>query len=104
MEIHIYGHVSFLPPFHEATFCGVPSCVSDKLGCAAGEIRLQNFAQNQSFKIIILTAQFTYLFHFDPKFFFVYSLKYWKIDELEWQKLFNTLYTLCNKNQALEIF
>jgi hypothetical protein len=33
---------SFVPPFREATFCGVPSCVSDKLGCAAGEKRLRN--------------------------------------------------------------
>jgi hypothetical protein len=28
---------NFLPPFREAKFCGVPSCVFDKLGCAAGE-------------------------------------------------------------------
>jgi hypothetical protein len=30
----IYG---FVPPFREAKFCGVPSCVFDILGCAAGE-------------------------------------------------------------------
>jgi hypothetical protein len=28
---------SFVPPFREATVCGVPSCVFDKLGGAAGE-------------------------------------------------------------------
>jgi hypothetical protein len=28
---------SFIPPFREAKFCGVPSCVFEKLGCAAGE-------------------------------------------------------------------
>jgi hypothetical protein len=28
---------SFVPPFHEAKFYGVPSCIFDKLGCAAGE-------------------------------------------------------------------
>jgi hypothetical protein len=27
----------FVPPFRKAKFCGVPSCVFDKLGCAAGE-------------------------------------------------------------------
>jgi hypothetical protein len=32
---------SFVPPFREAKFCGVPSCVFDKLGCAAGEKRLR---------------------------------------------------------------
>jgi hypothetical protein len=33
---------SFVPPFREAKFCGVPSCVFDKLGCAAGEESLRN--------------------------------------------------------------
>jgi hypothetical protein len=33
---------SFVPPFREAKFCGVPSCAFDKLGCAAGEKRLRN--------------------------------------------------------------
>jgi hypothetical protein len=33
---------SFVPPFRDATFCGVPSCVSDKFGCAAGEKSLRN--------------------------------------------------------------
>jgi hypothetical protein len=33
---------SFVPPFLEAKFCDVPSCVFDKLGCAAGEKRLRN--------------------------------------------------------------
>jgi hypothetical protein len=28
---------SFVPPFREAKFCGVLSCVSDKLGCAMSE-------------------------------------------------------------------
>jgi hypothetical protein len=28
---------NFGPPFREAKFCGVPSCASDELGCAAGE-------------------------------------------------------------------
>jgi hypothetical protein len=35
---------SFVPPFREATFCGVPSCVFDKSGCAAGEKMLRNTA------------------------------------------------------------
>jgi hypothetical protein len=35
---------SFLPPFREATFCGVPSCVFDKLGSATGEKSLRNTA------------------------------------------------------------
>jgi hypothetical protein len=35
---------NFIPPFREATFYGVPSCVFDKLGCAAGEKRLRNIA------------------------------------------------------------
>jgi hypothetical protein len=33
-----------VPPLREAKFCGVPSCVFDKLGCAAGERRLRNTA------------------------------------------------------------
>jgi hypothetical protein len=33
---------SFVPAFREAKFCGVPSCVFDKLGCAAGEKRLRD--------------------------------------------------------------
>jgi hypothetical protein len=33
---------SFVPPFREATFCGVPSGVFEKLGCAAGEKWLRN--------------------------------------------------------------
>jgi hypothetical protein len=33
---------SFVSPFREAKFCGVPSCVFDKLGCAAGEKRLRS--------------------------------------------------------------
>jgi hypothetical protein len=33
---------SFVPPFRKVKFCGVPSCVFDKLGCAAGEKSLWN--------------------------------------------------------------
>jgi hypothetical protein len=33
---------SFLPRFREAKFCGMPSCVFGKLGCAAGGKRLRN--------------------------------------------------------------
>jgi hypothetical protein len=39
---------SFEPRFCEAKFCGVPSCVFDKLGCAAGEKSLWNTAINNS--------------------------------------------------------
>jgi hypothetical protein len=35
---------NFVLPFREATFCGVPSCVFDKLGCAASEKMLRNTA------------------------------------------------------------
>jgi hypothetical protein len=35
---------SFVLPFREAKFCGVPSCVFHKLGCAAGEKSLRNTA------------------------------------------------------------
>jgi hypothetical protein len=33
---------SFLSPFREAKFCGVPSYVVDKLGCAEGGKRFWN--------------------------------------------------------------
>jgi hypothetical protein len=33
---------SFVSPFREAKFCGVPSCIFNKLGCAAGEGMLRN--------------------------------------------------------------
>jgi hypothetical protein len=33
---------SFVSPFREAKFCGVPLCVFDKLGCAAGEKKVAN--------------------------------------------------------------
>jgi hypothetical protein len=33
---------SFIPPFHQMTFCDVPSCIFDKLGCAVCAKRLQN--------------------------------------------------------------
>jgi hypothetical protein len=35
---------NFEHPFLEAKFCGVPSCVFDKLGCAMGVKRLRNTA------------------------------------------------------------
>jgi hypothetical protein len=35
---------SFVPRFRDAKFCGVPSCVFDKLGCAAGEKWLRDTA------------------------------------------------------------
>jgi hypothetical protein len=34
----------FVSPFREAKFCGVLSCVFDKLGCAVGEESLRNTA------------------------------------------------------------
>jgi hypothetical protein len=43
------GMYSFVPPFREATFCGVLSCVFDKSGCAAGEKRLWNTALHKSY-------------------------------------------------------
>jgi hypothetical protein len=33
---------TFVPRFREAKFCGVPSCVFDKSGYAAGEKSLRN--------------------------------------------------------------
>jgi hypothetical protein len=42
---------SFIPPFLEAKFCGVPSCVLDKLGCAEGEKSLQNAVLGSTCKI-----------------------------------------------------
>jgi hypothetical protein len=62
---------SFVPPFREATFCGVPSCVFDKLGCATGEKSLRNTGLGSSKKftsgikgvnIYICTFSATYLF------------------------------------------
>jgi hypothetical protein len=32
----------FVTHFHQAKFCGVPSYVFDKLGCAAGEVSVRN--------------------------------------------------------------
>jgi hypothetical protein len=46
----------FVPPFREATFCGVPSCVFDKSGCAAGEKRLRNTGLKKS---SVPSARFT---------------------------------------------
>jgi hypothetical protein len=37
---------SFVPAFREVTIFGVPSCVFDKFGCAAGEKRLQDSVVN----------------------------------------------------------
>jgi hypothetical protein len=33
---------SFIPPFHEAKFCGVLPCVFNELGCVTGEKKLRN--------------------------------------------------------------
>jgi hypothetical protein len=41
---------SFVPRFREATYCGVPLSVFDKLGCAAGEKRLRNTELSQRIK------------------------------------------------------
>jgi hypothetical protein len=38
---------SFVSPFREAEFCGVPSCVFDKLVCAAGDKYLRDTALDQ---------------------------------------------------------
>jgi hypothetical protein len=38
---------SFVPSFREATFCGVPSCVFDKLRFCAGKRRLGNTGSEQ---------------------------------------------------------
>jgi hypothetical protein len=40
---------NFVPPFREVTFCGVPSCVFDKLGCAASEKGLRNTGLDTKF-------------------------------------------------------
>jgi hypothetical protein len=37
---------SFVPPFREAKFCGVPSCVFYELGCAAIDESLRNTVLN----------------------------------------------------------
>jgi hypothetical protein len=42
---------SFIPPFREAKFCGVMSCVSDKLGCAAAVKELRNTDLEPSLKM-----------------------------------------------------
>jgi hypothetical protein len=44
---------SFVPPFHEAKFCGGQSSVFDKLGCAAAEKRLQNTDLDRTGEIVI---------------------------------------------------
>jgi hypothetical protein len=38
---------SFVLPFNEAKFCGVPSCVRDTLGCASIEKMLRNTVQKE---------------------------------------------------------
>jgi hypothetical protein len=39
---------SLVPSFREAKFCGVPSRIFDKLGCAAGGKRLRNTGVHES--------------------------------------------------------
>lgn len=52
VQIFIYNHASFRIPFlREATFHGLPSCVSDKLGCNADENLLLNIALR--YKIVL---------------------------------------------------
>jgi hypothetical protein len=50
---------SFVPPFREAIFCGIPSRVFDKSGCAAGEKKVAEHWSNrhcwQVFQKILLT-------------------------------------------------
>jgi hypothetical protein len=43
----------FVLPFHEATFCGVPSCVFDKSGCAACEKRFRNTAIEENPEMLV---------------------------------------------------
>jgi hypothetical protein len=47
---------SFVPHFREATFCGVLSCVFDKLGCVADEKRLRNTAVDLYLQSVLITA------------------------------------------------
>jgi hypothetical protein len=47
----------FVHPFREAKLCGVPSCVFDKLGCAAGEKRLRNTGLEQLEKSLLFNFQ-----------------------------------------------
>jgi hypothetical protein len=49
LYVDTYLWPSFIPPFHEVKFCGVPSCVFDKLGCAACEEILRNTDLKYSF-------------------------------------------------------
>jgi hypothetical protein len=48
---------SFVPHFREAKFCGVTSCVFDKLGYAAGEKRLRNTGLENAFLLKSVTKQ-----------------------------------------------
>jgi hypothetical protein len=59
MQIHIYGHVQYRTIFREATFCGVPPCVFDKLGCAAGEKRLRNTDFNRTSVFFFMIFKFS---------------------------------------------
>jgi hypothetical protein len=43
---------SFVPPFREAKFCSVPSCVFDKLGRTAGKKSLRNSGLCQDMNVI----------------------------------------------------
>jgi hypothetical protein len=53
---------SFVPPFREAEYCGEPSCVFDKLGCAAGEKRLRNTELDRD-RFLPSPFQFTMHYH-----------------------------------------
>jgi hypothetical protein len=44
VDTYLWPCIVSHPPFREAEFRGVPSCVFDKLGCAAGEESLRNTA------------------------------------------------------------
>jgi hypothetical protein len=49
---------SFVSPFREAKFCGVPSCGFDKLGCAAGEKYLRNTDVEYTFIFVIYPLKY----------------------------------------------
>jgi hypothetical protein len=47
---------SFVSPFRQAKFCGVPSCVFDKSGCAAGEKKVaEHWNRVTNNNILLLT-------------------------------------------------
>jgi hypothetical protein len=47
VDTYLWPCDSFVPPLREAKCFGVPSCVFDKLGRAAGEKRVWNTALQQ---------------------------------------------------------